>query len=106
MTRSIVPRDLVARELAISIRMLDRYETLGFVHAVHDGKIEGYEPAEIRRIWRIVSFHRDLGVNLAGVEVILRLFDHLTEVHHRVDRLAGELRELLEDDDSRPRRPE
>ena len=47
-----------------------------------------------------MNFHRDLGINLAGIEVILRLFDHLTEVHHRVDRLAEELRELLDRDDS------
>jgi MerR family transcriptional regulator/heat shock protein HspR len=100
MTPSFVPRDLVARELAIPTKILVRYEALGLVHAVRDGSIEGYEPREIRRIWRIVSFHRDLGVNLAGVEVILRLFDHLTEVHHRVDRLADELRELLDGDDS------
>ncbi len=51
-----------------------------------------------------MSFQRDLGVNLAGVEVILRLFDHLTEVHHRVDHLAEELRELLDRDDSPARR--
>jgi MerR family transcriptional regulator/heat shock protein HspR len=100
MTPTIVPRDLVAHELAISPKVLTRYETLGLVHAVRDGSIEGYEPAQIRRIWRIVSFHRDLGVNLAGVEVILRLFDHLAEVHHRVDHLAEELRELLDGDES------
>lgn len=100
MTPTIVPRDLVARELAVSTRLLVRYESFGLVHAVRDGKVEGYETAQIPRIWRIVSFHRDRGVNLAGVEVILRLFDRLVEVHHRVDRIAGELRTLLDDDET------
>jgi MerR family transcriptional regulator, heat shock protein HspR len=105
MTPMIVPRDLVARELAVSTNLLVRYEACGLVHSVREGKVEGYEPAQISRIWRIVSFHRDLGVNLAGVEVILRLFDHLAEVHHRVDHIADELRALLDDDES-PSAPE
>jgi len=100
MTRPIIPRDLAARELAISPQVLVRYETLGLVRCAHEGSIEGYEPAQIRRLWTIVSFQRDLGINLAGVEVILHLFDHLSEVHRRVDHLADELRELLDVDES------
>ena len=65
--------------------------------------MEGYEPAQIRRLWSIVTYQRDLGVNLAGVEVILQLVDHLSEVHHRVYHLAEELRDLLDEDDSRLR---
>ena len=49
------------------------------------GRVEGYEPAEIRRIWTILSFQRDLGINLAGVEAILKLRDHMAQVHHRLD---------------------
>ena len=96
MTRPIIPRDLVARELSVSPRMLLRYEALGLVRVAHDGPEEGYEPAQIRRLWTIVSFQRDLGVNLAGVEVILGLFDRLVAVHRRVGGLADELREVLE----------
>ena len=51
---------------------------LGLVQSVHDGSVHGYEPAQIRRLWTIVSFQRDLGINLAGVEVILQLFDHFS----------------------------
>ena|SRR5579875_722628 len=97
MTRPIIPRDLVARELSVSPRILLRYEELGLVRVVRAGEEEGYEPAQIRRLWTIVSFQRDLGVNLAGIEVILRLLDRLAEVHRRVGGLAEELRETLED---------
>ncbi|MFI5455200.1 MAG: chaperone modulator CbpM [Isosphaerales bacterium] len=99
MTRRIIPRDLAARELAISPQVLVRYETLGLVQAVQEGSVEGYEPAQVRRLWTIVSFQRDLGINLAGVEVILRLFDHLSEVNRRVNHLADELRDLLDVDE-------
>jgi MerR family transcriptional regulator, heat shock protein HspR len=97
MSRSIIPRDLVARELSVSSRVLLRYEELGLVCATREGADEGYEPAQIRRLWTIVSFQRDLGVNLAGVEVILRLFDRLADVHRRVGSLAVELGDALED---------
>jgi MerR family transcriptional regulator/heat shock protein HspR len=100
MTRRIIPREKVADELAVSPGALLRYETLGLVQSVHEGSVVGYEPAEIRRLWTIVSFQRDLGINLAGVQVILRLFDQLTEVHHRVHDLAEELHDLIDQDDS------
>ena len=96
MTRRILPRDLVAQQLAIPAKTLVRYERLGLVHVSHEGQAEGYEPSQVRRLWMITSFQRDLGINLAGVEVILRLCDHMTEVHHRLDYLAQELSQILE----------
>jgi MerR family transcriptional regulator/heat shock protein HspR len=98
MSRRIIPRDLVAEKLAVSLSALDRYESLGWVRPVCEGPVAGYEPEQIRRLWTIVSFQRDLGINLAGVEVILQLFEHLSEVHRRMDLLAMELRELLDVD--------
>jgi MerR family transcriptional regulator/heat shock protein HspR len=99
MNRPFIPRERVAQELGVSPSVLARYESLGLVSAAHEGTEEGYEPTQIRRLWSIVSFQRDLGINLAGVEVILRLSDHLSEVQRRVNHLAGELRELLEADE-------
>lgn len=100
MTRRFIPRDLVAQQLAIPTGTLIRYERLGLVQVVHEGQAEGYEPSQVRRIWMIASFQRDLGINLAGVEVILRLCDHMTEVHHRLDDLAQELSAILEADET------
>ena len=51
---------------------------LGLVQIAHEGSVEGYEPAQVRRLWSIVTYQRDLGINLAGVEVILHLVDHLS----------------------------
>ncbi len=96
MTQPIVPRDLVARQLAVSPRMLVRYERLGLVHVTQEGQVEGYEPAQVRRLWTIMSFQRDLGINLAGVEVILGLCDRMSELHNRLGGLASEIREILE----------
>ena len=102
MASSIIPRERVAEQLAVPVRVLIRYESRGLLHArSDDGGVEGYGPAEIRRVWTILSFQRDLGINLAGVEAILKLRDHLEEVYRRLHGLAHELGEAL---DSRPDR--
>jgi MerR family transcriptional regulator, heat shock protein HspR len=99
MSRPIIQRDIIARELSISQGMLLRYESLGLVRVVRTESEEGYEPAQVRRLWTIVTFQRDLGVNLAGIEVILGLFDRLAEVHRRVGGLAEEIREAIDTDE-------
>jgi MerR family transcriptional regulator/heat shock protein HspR len=99
MTRRIISRELVARHLAISPQALVRYERLGLVHATMEGHEEGYEPSQVRRLWTIMTFQRDMGVNLAGVEVILRLCDRMSELHHRLGDLASDLRQIVREDD-------
>jgi MerR family transcriptional regulator, heat shock protein HspR len=100
MTQPIIPRERVAEHLAVPVRVLIRYESRGLIQALRGDvggvRVEGYGPAEIRRIWTILSFQRDLGVNLAGVEAILKLRDHMEEVHHRLHDLAQALHEALE----------
>jgi MerR family transcriptional regulator/heat shock protein HspR len=99
MNERFIPRDLVASNLGVSTRVLLRYEQLGLVQVTRNGPVEGYEPAQVRRLWSIMSFHRDLGVNLAGVQVILQLCDKMSELHQQLDHLAGELRSILENED-------
>jgi MerR family transcriptional regulator/heat shock protein HspR len=98
MTQTIIPRDRVAEQLAVSVQVLMRYESRGLVQPLRGaGGVEGYGPAEIRRVWTIVSCQRDLGINLAGVEAVLRLHDHIDELHGRLRALAGALRDAVED---------
>jgi MerR family transcriptional regulator/heat shock protein HspR len=98
MEPTILPRDQVAQHLSISTATLLRYESRGLIHAVRQGEVEGYGPAEIRRLWTILTFQRDLGINLAGVEVILRLRDQMDFTRGHLDRLARSLREALEEE--------
>jgi MerR family transcriptional regulator, heat shock protein HspR len=102
MSQPIIPRDEAAERLAVPVRVLIRYEARGLVRVARDGSVEGYEPAEIRRLGSIVSYQRDLGINLAGVEAVLKLRDHLAEVHHRLGATVRRLREALEGDEPTP----
>ena len=98
MSESFYPREVVAARLAVSTATLLRYEGRGLVRAVRqqEAGAEGYGPVEVRRIWTIVTFQRDLGINLAGVEVILRLRDQLDATHGRLGRLARDLGALAD----------
>ncbi|WP_435006417.1 chaperone modulator CbpM [Tundrisphaera lichenicola] len=97
---SILPRELVARQLSISTTTLLRYEDRGLVRSIRSGEVEGYGPAEIRRLWSITTFQRDLGINLAGIEVILQLKDQMDFTRERLDHLARSLREIFEEEGS------
>jgi MerR family transcriptional regulator/heat shock protein HspR len=93
---SIIAREQAARHLGVGPEVLAHYEARGLIQAVRIGDIEGYEPAEVRRIWSVLSLHREAGVNLAGVECILRLREQLDALHAQVGRLARALHELVE----------
>ena len=99
-------RDEVATRLGVPIATLLRYEQRGLVQvgkfASNNSSIAGYDPVMVRRLWTIVSFQRDLGINLAGGEVILRLRDQLDVTHQHLGRLARDLQSFAELDADGP----
>lgn len=97
MGSAIIPRDQVAQYFSVSQSVLLRYEGRGLVHVHRQGDVEGYEPAEIRRLWTILTFQRDLGINLAGVEAILQLQAQMADLRNRLDEIAEQLQRSLED---------
>lgn len=106
MNHRIIARDVVARQLAISTNVLIRYERMGLVQSVSEGEIQGYEPSQVRRIWSIASYQRDLGINLAGVELILQLHDRMAWLHHNLKELADQLQDLAEHPAADPDQPD
>jgi MerR family transcriptional regulator, heat shock protein HspR len=91
------PRERVAEKFTVSTTTLLRWEGRGLVQPVRSGDLEGYGPVEIRRVWTILTFQRDLGINLAGIEVILRLRDEIQATHARLDDLARTLLATLDE---------
>ena len=91
---------VAARMLGVQTQTLRYYERLGLIEPARTGGNQRvFSRADIERVRRIRSFMDNLGVNLAGVEVILRLLDRLTASESEVERLSDEntrLRSLLE----------
>ncbi len=97
----IYTRDDVAERFAVSTRLLLRYERRGLVRTSKRGEVEGYAPSEVRRIWTVLSLQRDLGINMAGVEAVVKLREHVDEIHSRLSGLARRFRDALDDGGAR-----
>ena len=61
------------------------------------GNIRLYSDSDIIRLRRVKTLMDDMGVNLAGVEVILRLMQHVAELQNRLEELEAETRRLREE---------
>ena len=91
---------VAARLLNVHPQTLRYYERAGLIAPSRSkGNIRLYSPEDIQRAMQIKRLIEDLGVNLAGVEVIIRLTDKLREqelelqaLRQRLDGSAKELR--------------
>jgi MerR family transcriptional regulator/heat shock protein HspR len=57
-----------------------------------DGNTRLYEDADIERLELILSLTRDLGVNLAGVEIILNMREKMDKMQSEFERFFEYLR--------------
>ena len=70
------------------------YESKGLVRPRRTpGGTRLYSERDLERLRLIQRLTTELGLNLAGVEVVLRLEDELRKAHARIDRLERQLRE-------------
>ena len=90
---------IAARILGCEVHTLRYYEKLGAVKPYRsEGNIRYYSEAEIERLRHIKVLMEDMGINMAGVEVILRLSQRIVEMQHRIDSLEAELRKYRKAD--------
>src|ERR687883_1493691 len=70
------------------------YEQKGLVRPKRTaGNTRLYSELDLERLRLIQRLTTELGLNLAGVEVVLRLEDELRKAHARIERLERQLRE-------------
>ena len=92
---------IAARMLGIQTHTLRYYERIGIIEPSRSqGNIRLFSERDIAQLRRVKTLMDDLGVNLAGVEVILRMAQHMTELQHQVEKLEAELSKLSEVNDS------
>jgi MerR family transcriptional regulator/heat shock protein HspR len=79
---------IAARMVGMHQQTLRYYERVGLIEPSRSrGNIRLYSPADINRLRQIQRLISDLGVNLAGVEVIIHM-------GHRLQSLEAELEQL------------
>jgi MerR family transcriptional regulator, heat shock protein HspR len=70
------------------------YENKGLVRPQRTpGGTRLYSEADVERLRIVQRLTTELGLNLAGVELVLRLEDELRKAHAQVDRLQAQLRD-------------
>ena len=89
---------VAARMLGIQTHSLRYYEKLGIIEPSRSrGNIRLYSDKDIAYLKQLKTLMSDLGINLAGVEVILRLAERLADLQSRINELESELKQLKEE---------
>lgn len=87
---------VVARLVALHPQTLRAYEQLGLVVPQRtEGNMRLYSQSEVERLRKINRLTQELGVNLAGVEVILHMSDQIEALQFQITRLQQELDQVL-----------
>jgi MerR family transcriptional regulator/heat shock protein HspR len=72
------------------------YETKGLIRPKRTaGNTRLYSEADLERLRLIQQLTNELGLNLAGVEQVLRLEDELQQMRRRLDRMERQMREEI-----------
>lgn len=88
---------VAARLCDLHPQTLRLYERLGLVRPHRVGrKNRMYSEADIERLRQIQRLTQDLGVNLAGVEIILDLLEKLQKMQDRVEMMERARAEMEE----------
>ena len=88
----------ICQVFGISRGQLRRYERQQWVELfVADDGQEWVSRQQAGRLWRIVSLQRDLGVNLAGVEVCLRMQEQMEQMRGQVEDILAYAQRTLDD---------
>lgn len=86
---------IVAKILEIHPQTLRQYERENLITPSRSGgRIRLYSQSDIDRIKMILRLTRELGVNLAGVDIILRLKDHIETLEQDVNDLTHEVSKM------------
>lgn len=86
---------VAARMVGVQSYTLRYYERIGIIEPSRSrGNIRLYSERDIARLRRVKTLMDDMGVNLAGVEVVMRVMQQVLELQNHVQELEAELDRL------------
>ncbi|MCE2499884.1 MAG: MerR family transcriptional regulator [Dehalococcoidia bacterium] len=86
---------VAARMVGLHAQTLRYYERVGLVMPSRSGGRQRlYSMADVDRLRRIKTFTDEMGVNLAGAEVAMKLIDRIKELESQVEALTEEVAQL------------
>jgi MerR family transcriptional regulator/heat shock protein HspR len=88
-TRPVYMISVVSRMLRVHPQTLRLYEKEGLVQPQRTKRQRLYSESDVERLNLILQLTRELGVNKAGVDIILRM-------RHRMEVLQQEIEEMMD----------
>jgi len=86
---------IAARMVGVQTYTLRYYEKIGIIEPSRsEGNIRLYSDRNITQLRQVKTLMDDMGVNLAGCEVILRMAQHIVELQRQVEKLESEIKRL------------
>ena len=86
---------IAARMVGMHAQTLRQYERIGLVEPKRSrGNIRLYSRSDVARLLQVQRLMSDLGVNLAGVEVVLRMNERMQAMDAELERLRREIQRL------------
>lgn len=88
---------VVSEMLGLHPQTLRLYEREGFIKPQRSGgNTRLYSDEDIERLEMVLRLTRELGVNLAGVEVVLSMRERMERMQREMEETIGALRKELE----------
>jgi MerR family transcriptional regulator, heat shock protein HspR len=85
---------VVGEMLKLHPQTLRMYERKGLIRPSRtEGRTRMYSADDVEEIARLVRLTRDLGVNLAGVEIILKMRRRMLDMQTQMEQLLGYVRD-------------
>ena len=86
---------IAARMVGVHAQTLRYYERAGIIEPSRSqGNQRLYSERDIARLHQIKTLVDDLGINLAGVEIILRLTQRIGEMENEMETMKSEIARL------------
>ena len=83
---------IAARMVGVHAQTLRYYERVGLIWPSRTvGRQRLYSPSDIERLRRIKTFTEEMGMNLAGAEVALKLVERIDQLEHEIETLSQEV---------------
>jgi len=88
---------IAARMVGVQTHTLRYYERIGIIEPSRSqGNIRLYSERDVALLRRVKTLMDDLGINLAGVEVMLRMMQRMSELQDHIEELESEVKRLSE----------
>ena len=86
---------VAARMVGVHAQTLRYYERSGLIAPSRSaGNRRYYSERDLERIRRIKTMMGDMGMNLAGVEVVMRLTERINQLEHQLQDLTKEVQQM------------